>query len=181
MIFDRYAGEYRLKNQSDASGKIKTVPVYCGKQYRISVSGDTLKAFARKWLRSLIVNTVLFLPGLFLNGAGGRHPYVVFPYIFLLLPIYLCASMLLLLKGNRTYWEHRQRDQIERRSRGCPLIMALLSLISGAGRIIACSVNGTWSAADAICAATMLLMCVCSVGMFRLGKKLNFEVECSND
>ena len=175
MIFDRYAGEYRLENQSDVNGKIKTVAVYHGREYHITVSGETLRSFLRKWCGGLVVNVILFLPGLFLNGAGGRHPYVMFPYILLLLPIYLCAGMVFSLRGKRKYWEHRERDRIERRSRGCPVMMSALSLISGAGRIIACCVNGTWSAADAICAAAMLLMCICSAGMFVLDKKLKFD------
>ena len=63
VIFDRYAGEYRLENQSDANRKIKTVAVYHGREYHITVSGETLRSFLRKWCGGLVVNVILFLLG----------------------------------------------------------------------------------------------------------------------
>ena len=175
MIFDRYAGDYRLENQSDTSGKIKTVAVYRGKKYHLALSTDVLCAFRREWLIWLLSAVVLFVPGLFLNGAGGRRPYVTLPYIALLLPLYMCAAMLPLLSGGRAHFERRQKERIERRSRGCPLAMVALALVSGAGRIAICWAEGHWSVPDMICAAAMLLTAVCGAQLFVVGKRLRFE------
>ena len=175
MIFNRYAGDYRLENQTDASGRLKTVAVYRGREYYLALSAGELRTFCRKWLLWLLPIAALFVPGFFLNGAGGRRPYVTLPYIALLLPLYLSAAMLPLLRRERTCFERKDRDRIERRSRGCPLLIALLALISGIGRIAVCWMEGHWSAPDMVCATAMLLTAFCGAKLFALGRQLRFN------
>lgn len=85
MISRKYTGDYRLENQTEADGTIKTVPVYRGAYYVFEFEKKRTYAI-RLYGACALVFWVAVLTGLLLNTRCARSLWVVFPQVLSLLP-----------------------------------------------------------------------------------------------
>ena len=94
MLKKRFSNDYRLKNTSTPSGKIKTIAVYCGEYYTFAADALTIRKTKRLLPTLTVICTLLFYTTLFLNTPILRLPYVLLPVIACMPALlFLCAAV----------------------------------------------------------------------------------------
>ena len=90
MVSKKYLGDYRLENRRDPkTGKIKTVPEYCGEWFGFERGADEVRRTKRLCLALTAAVEVLFLTVLLLNAPCGRIYYVMLPFAAMVFPAFL--------------------------------------------------------------------------------------------
>ncbi len=105
----RYADDYETIIETDGRGREKKVAVYRGRYYNINADENEILEFRRNSLILIIGIIVLHVAGGFVGNPGMYAFYVVLPYVFIFLPLYLLIAGGLRLPGeNRNF----RRDEI---------------------------------------------------------------------
>ena len=139
MSFRKYAGDYRLENVPDKSGKLKTVAVYKGDGYGLSASPEETAAARPVVIACVLLFWAAQFIALMLNTRCARCMWVLMPQGFALLAFGFAtvgAWMFLRAKEPMTReYAERMRDRVSGGSfmamvlNGAALIGSLIAAI----------------------------------------------------
>ncbi len=175
MVSKKYLGDYRLENRRDPkTGKIKTVPEYCGEWFGFEHGADEVRRTKRLCLALTAAVEVLFLTVLLLNAPCGRIYYVMLPFAAMVFPAFFLAAgcLRVLTAGEKITREHR--DKLSRRMNVCPAFLALLSALSLAGHVLYAVRTGL-TAKDAISLAAAAGILACAAVLLKTRDGLSLK------
>ena len=135
----KYSGDYELQDVPSKNGKgIKTVAVYRGDYWRCVLGDEEYRTALRKMLALLAGISLLYiamgvLPTGAIGSSGAAAPYVLLPFIALLLPIGMSWGKTVLLSRARRELERREYDQWVVRLHGYSTAMLACAAGTGAG------------------------------------------------
>lgn len=181
MRFGKYAGDYRLENETGSNGKIRTKPVYTGKYYSFTAAPETMSRYKRGYLILLIAVAVFFALGLFQNGVISRRFYVVAPYACCFWGYLYLGMALSRFFTQELPYTREQKEKSADRLNGATLCVGLLSLVAAvAGGVSLILLRETLRMpGDLIFFLCALVQCLLNVWMF-LGRKA-FAMEETSD
>jgi hypothetical protein len=133
----KYSGDYELQ---DGKGR-KTVAVYRGDYWRCVLADEEYHTALRKMLALLAGISLLYiamgvLPTGAIGSSGAAAPYVLLPFIALLLPIGMSWGKTVLLSRARRELERREYDQWVVRLHGYSTAMLACAAGTGAGGLL---------------------------------------------
>ncbi len=135
MGMRRYLKDYRLENVPGKNGKLRTVAVYCGKWYVFTGNAAQVRTYARSFALLAAAQVALAAMALFTNARCSRVFYVMVPFAFILIPLFLvCAGALNLITA-KSRLTNETNDHIRTRTRACPIALMILSGISALAHI----------------------------------------------
>lgn len=138
----KYSGDYELQDVPGKNGKgIKTTAVYRGDYWQCTLADADYRAALRRMLMLLSGISLLYIAmGLLPTGAvgssGAAAPYVLLPYIAMLLPIGMSWGKTVLLFHAKRKLERREYDQWVVRLRGYSRALLVCAAAAGAGDLL---------------------------------------------
>ena len=125
MARNKYAKDYRLVEQFDLSGRVRTGYEYIGKDYRYT----TPEIRRQKTLAAggLVFGWLCFLGALLPVSAAMHTFYVSFPFIFAAIPLGSLADLAITVFPRPEPLEHRHADKLANRLPPAALAVTVLS------------------------------------------------------
>ena len=122
--------DYRLVENIDARGRIKTTYEYIGKAYYYVLSPEAARRGARRALICCAAGWLAFAGALLPLSTAARTVYVALPFAFAALPLGMMTALTFGQLSAKEPLEHRLADQAQNR---CPACSFFTALLSGAG------------------------------------------------
>ena len=149
MVSKKYLKDYRLEEQIDSSGRIKTKAIYIGEYY------DIVPDYSISEKRMLFCLSMLaglsFIGALIPVSQATRVIYVSLPFIFSALPLFIMISTLVSFIVIKDPMKREQAERISNRLPAGAFISMILSTAAFAGQIITALVSwDSFPAGDAI-------------------------------
>ena len=171
MVSRKYLNDYRVEEKTDTNGKVRSEAVYIGGDYILSPSvtaGDK-----RLILCMCALSWAAFVCALLPATSVARIPYVMFPFIFSALPLYLTSSAAVSLLGAQETMTRERSDKISKRLPPGALFTAILPGAAFVALPVSVAVTGNGIVAgDFIFAALLLVICFASALIFRKSRKI---------
>lgn len=156
MAGRKYASDYRLEEHVLPNGKVQSLPVYQGKYFAFTASGEQIRFLHRLLLICCAAVFALLLPMLLDNTRLGRTVYVILPAAFALLPLALLFAGAWRLKNSQSPFIREQRDKTDKRIRGASVALTVLLGVSCLGCVAHFIINGV-AANEIFCVVCMFL------------------------
>ena len=134
MSSKKYRRDYRLIEHVDERGRVKAESVYCGEHYLFSAGTEKAKASLKVILTWAVISMISFLISLLPYSTASRTMFVMLPYLFSALPLWmLISSVVRLLKKEDL--EQKDADFANNRIPACCLWLMILPGLSMIGEI----------------------------------------------
>ena len=164
MVSRKYTRDYRIEPCLDRNGHLRDRAVYCGTYYAFRADRDLVRRSMWVYMAlAILVTATVILPMCFRCECMHRF-YVIFPQIFLLLPVwFLWAGLRLFFVEEKTTRE--EKDKIANRIPVASLFLLILSVIS-LGGAVAFLILETPAVADwfaVICSLLRVVPAICCV------------------
>lgn len=175
MARNRYIGDYRLVEQIDARGRVKTTYEYIGPDYRFVSGWQEAARAGRKALILCAAGAAAFLAAL-LPGSDVTHRWFVsMPFVIAIVPLVMTGDLILSMPRKESPLEHRQADRMSNRYPAAVLFLTVLCAISLLGALGSMIFSGTASPADAVFCLFAAVCCACGVMLFALRHSFRTE------
>jgi len=132
MAGRKYKKDYDLVETRSEKGKYSLEAEYKGKTYGIENPPGDVKRFAVVIIVLLAFMWCLFIAAFTQNGNFGRTLYVIIPYAFNAVPLYLCSDSAVRLLWTKPPYRQRDYDRVTR-ARGYVIAVWVLTGIAAAG------------------------------------------------
>jgi len=160
MSVNKYVGDYRLIEDVDEKGRIRTRTEYKGDLYHYRTGETperhrTAAAAAALW--------ALWILAMLLPSSGMRVFYVSLPFICSAPALFILSDTVRLIVCRKEPMEHRDADRINNRYPSSLLFAQILLAVSLAGEGLCLVLEGWQMPGDALlaaCAAVMLGLCI---------------------
>ncbi len=136
MADRKYASDYRMEDQVDAQGRVRSVRVYRGSWYRFSCGKEEAR---RRGLRLLLCGVVLclcLLPLLLSNTAISHTAYVLLPMAFVLIPVYHLVAVGWRMRTYEEKLTRQQKDLTQGRLHSSCIWLVVLAGVTLAGGLV---------------------------------------------
>lgn len=166
MVSRKYVGDYRLENRTNPkTGKVATVPVYCGDWFAFCADAKTVRRLKRLYPALSILSALFTLFVLTVNAPSGHAYYVSLPFVAMVFPVYfsLAGSYRLLTAKEKLTREHS--DKLYPRFVSSSLFLTAFSAVSVAGHLLYAFREGL-TALDVASLAAAAGVLVCGICMF---------------
>ena len=125
MISRKYLKDYRIDEQIDSNGCVKSQAVYIGGDYVFSPPVPVREK--RLILCFSALSGVSFFGALIPITNVARMLYVMLPFIISVIPVYMMARASIALLRAKDTMERYNAEKISNRLPACPLIAAILA------------------------------------------------------
>lgn len=176
MARNKYIRDYRLLEYLDEKGRIKTDYEYIGDYYRFSQPKAAKKA-NRLVLAALAAAWAAFIMAIVPRSAAARTFYVILPFLFTAIPLWMGSELMLGVLRLPESFEHRVADRLDSRPRAVAWFMAALPAAALAGELVSFLAGGSvFSAGDISFSVGAAVLCAAGVftglmsGRFRTEK-----------
>ena len=169
MARGKYNKDYRLTEEFQANGRVRTGYEYIGNPWFFCADGETVAVNRKKALALVILCAGAFVVALVPFSLMMHTLWIALPFAFIALPIVMLGDLVIALQGFREPMEHRNADKLNNSYPARSLFMTYLSAIALAGEVIWLCLNGGFqTAGDAVMAGcTAALFCLALL-LFRL-------------
>ena len=171
MISRKYLKDYRIDEQIDRSGHVKSQAVYIGVAYTFSPPIPV--NVKRLILCFSALSGVSFFGALVPVTNVARISYVMLPFIISVIPVYMMVRASIALLRANDAMERIEAEKITNRLPACPLIAAILAGAAFLGFIISAALSGKrFVTGDVIFGALMLVLSFASAVVFAKSRKI---------
>ena len=134
MSYRKYLNDFIIEKYTDANGKVRTRTVYIAGDYALNpeVSGNDKRIV----LSASVLSWAALLGALIVRTSASKISYVILPYAFSALPLYLMTEAAILHIREGELMNRDRAERIANRLRLCPLIAAVLSGAAFLGLIV---------------------------------------------
>lgn len=136
MGFRKYADDYRLENVPDGRGKLKTVPVYAGAQFRFLADASRIRRLRVLFPVCWAVASAAWLAVMTMNLRPARLAWcVLLPFVGAALCLFFegCGVYRLLTAGKQVTREHH--DKLYSRIAGASVCHMISGALAIAGSV----------------------------------------------
>ena len=132
----KYAEDYRLDNNTDRNGRLRTVSVYHGPYFRFLADAGTVERAKRLFPALSLLCLCAVLAPLLMDARMTHSWYVLLPLVLGLFPAayLLMGAWRLLRAGELVTREHR--DKLYDRFAGWSMVLLILSALSLLGQAV---------------------------------------------
>ena len=125
MSYRKYLNDYSIETYTDVKGKVRTRAVYIAGDYVLSpaISGKNKHII----LAASLLSWIALLGALVLRTGASKLAYVILPFTFSALPLYLFTEAAVMLIRERELLTRDRAEKIANRLPLCPLIASVLS------------------------------------------------------
>lgn len=161
MTVNKYVGDYRLVEDVDERGRIKTTTEYIGDDYFYLADAADVRRARIAVCVAVAVAWAAWVAALVPASSCMRHMQVSLPFAFGAVPLFMLSGVAFQIARRREPLERRHVDRIANRYPASCAIFGLLVALAFVAAIVSDAVGGTFIPADAAfmaCAATDVLM-----------------------
>ena len=134
MISKKYLKDYRLEEQIDSNGRVKAKAVYIGGDYKLSP--ELSKSEKRVLLALSALSTLLIIGALIPVSQATRTTYVIMPFTFSILPVFIMIVTTLQLYRAKEVMRREQAERTAFRLPACTFTTMLLTAAAFLGQVI---------------------------------------------
>ena len=161
MISKKYLKDYRLEEQINDNGRIRTKAVYIGGDYSISPKLST--AEKRLILGFSALSGILFPAALLPVSQAARVMYIILPFVLAALPIFTMIPVVVTLLHKRGSMKREHAERIAGRLPACAFLTMIFTAAAFIGLIITAAVSWeSFPAGDIIFAVLSFIVCAAS-------------------
>ena len=172
MSRNRYVKDYRLVENVNGRGRIRTTYEYIGDDYYFIADRDAVHA-ARKRLAALCAaGWAAFIGALLPVSAAARSLYVILPFVVASWPLALLTGLTASLCFVHEPLEHRHADRLENRFPACAAIVMILCAVSLAGEGVNLVLKAPLPAGDLVFSACAAILFASALYIKRLPPRL---------
>jgi len=162
MVSRKYIKDYQLSEQVDVKGRVKSKAVYIGGEY--TLSPPVSQGDKRLILILSVLSCLLYFIALIPITHAARLVYVILPFAFSILPIFLLTEKSVSLLREKETMTRRKAEKISNRLPSCSMIATILLVAAFLGFIITAA--AAWKdflAGDIIFGALSLILAVAMI------------------
>ena len=139
MISRKYLKDYRIDEQIEANGRVRSRAVYIGGDYVISPTVTAGRKRLIVWLCAL--SGLSYIGALIPVTQASRLIYVMLPFAFSALPVFLMTGAALSLVRTLEPMTHSKARRISNRLPPCSLMASILSGSAILGIIVSAAIS----------------------------------------
>lgn len=136
MSRNRYVKDYRLVENVNERGRIKTTYEYIGEDYYFAADAGTVHAARKRLAVVCLIAWIAFIGALLPVSVAGHTLYVTLPFAAAAWPLGLLTGVGISLFHAREPLEHRHADRIENRYPASAVFVLMLSTASLIGESV---------------------------------------------
>jgi len=165
VISKKYLKDYRLEEQIDSNGRIKTKAVYTGGDYTITPGFP--KGKKTLILYHSVLSALSFIVAIIPVSQAARTIYIIMPFVFTALTIYIMTATAVSLYLCKEKMKREQAERISNRLPACSLVTMILTGAALTGQAITAAVSWeVFSAGDMIFSISALVIFVATAVIF---------------
>jgi len=171
VVSKKYLKDYRLEEQVGSNGRIKTKAVYIGGEYRLTPETSTRE---KRLILSLTAIPCLSLIGALIPVTqAARTIYVIMPFMFSALPIYLMITTAINYCRTKEPMKREQAERIAARMPAGALITIILNTAAFIGMVMTAAISwGSFPAGDIIFGTLAIIIAASSAVILSKTRKL---------
>ncbi|MBR2835115.1 MAG: hypothetical protein IKE43_05355 [Coriobacteriales bacterium] len=136
MTVNKYVADYRLIEEFDANGHVKTTTEYIGDYYYYLAEPESRRKAAYAVLAAAVAECVFWIAALVPYSAVMQRMYVSLPFVFAAVPLFLLLGVIWKIVRLKEPLEHRHADKIQNRYPATCAIGGLLEAMALIAAII---------------------------------------------
>lgn len=175
MAVNRYVGDYRLVEEFDENGKVRTSYEYIGEQYFFVLPAEVVRGTKQRIYLLCVCSWAAWI-GAFLPDAHlSRSLFAALPLAFCAFPLLLLSELCLTAMRAKEPLEHRMADKMGNRMPAYGLMLMILGFLALSGTVYQALAAQERNTGDLLFGVCVLLFCVFSVLLFRVRTRLRAE------
>lgn len=171
MARNKYSKDYRLLEEFNEKGKVKTDYEYIGKPYGFEEDLSLVEPARKKALALILFTGAAVIAGMVPPSGMMKHLWIAFPYALSVLPVFMLGDLLIAVQTLKEPFERRHADKVNNRYPALSLAIMYLMAIAVIGSVIVLIREKSPSSGDIVfcfCAAAALLLSGRLFGMRKL-------------
>ena len=172
MSRNRYVKDYRLVENVNERGRIKTTYEYIGEDYYFAADAGTVHAARKRLAVVCLIGWIAFIGALLPVSVAGHTLYVTLPFAAAAWPLGLLTGVGISLFHAREPLEHRHADRLENRAPACTFFVALLGGVALIGEAVNALRGAELLPGDGVFAVCAAVLVACAIFCHRQWKRL---------
>ena len=128
MAINRYVKDYRIVEEFNARGRVKTSYEYIGEPYYFTADKKEVSAAKKKSIAACVAAWICFIAALIPVSVSMHTLYIAVPFAFAALPLGILTDLIASVFSLKEPLEHRQADRLNVRF---PLLTLSIMVLDG--------------------------------------------------
>lgn len=142
MARGKYNRDYRLIEEFQANGRVRTGYEYIGEPWFFCAETEVVTKEKKKCLALVLVAGAAFVAALVPFSAFMHVLWIALPFAVTVIPIFMLGDLSVSMQGWKEPMEHRNADKLNNSFPARALFAAYLSAIALVGEIVYSCMNG---------------------------------------
>lgn len=178
MARGKYNKDYRLTEEFQANGRVRTGYEYIGEPWFFCADAKTVETEKKKSLALVLAAAAAFVAALVLYSGFMHVLWIALPFAVTVIPIFMMADLSISMQKWQPPMEHRHADKLNNAFPARSLFMAYLSAISLVGEIVySCMTGFQLVTGDIVMIGCTAVIFWCALMLFRRRASLRAETK----
>ncbi|MBE5997232.1 MAG: hypothetical protein E7240_07780 [Lachnospiraceae bacterium] len=177
MAKNKYSRDYRLIEEFNERGRVRTDYEYIGNPWHFLVDSSIVEEEKRKALRCVIFAGAAFIAALIPYSGMMHRLWIALPFAFMALPLFMTGDLVFALQQFKEPMEHRHADKMNNSYPARTLGLVYLAFIALLGETVYLILYGITVPGDAVMTFCTAVIAACGAVLFRKRKAFKAEEE----